>query len=105
MLKWDAALAAAALRHAQEMAKHQSISHQFPNERSLPARATKAGARFTSIAENVAQAPTAAELHRLWMSSSAHRANILDKDMNSVGIGVAQRNGNMFAVEDFSKSR
>jgi uncharacterized protein YkwD len=39
------------------------------------------------------------------MRSPQHRANILDSDMDSVGIGVAERNGQMFAVEDFCKAK
>lgn len=104
-LKWDAALAAAAAHHAKEMAKRGSLSHQFPGEPNFAARATKSGARFISISENVAEAPQASELHPMWMHSSAHRANILDQDMNSIGIGIAERNGTVFAVEDFSKAR
>jgi len=104
-LHWDPALAAAARLHAREMAEHRSISHQFYGEPSLAARATKAGSRFTALAENVAQAPSAAEVHRLWMNSSPHRANILDPQMNAIGIAVAERDGEMFAVEDFSRAR
>jgi uncharacterized protein YkwD len=104
-LKWDEALANAARRHAAEMAKHGTISHQFPGEPSLPARATKAGARFSSLAENVAQAPSPTAVHDLWMHSPPHRANLLDKDMDSIGMGVVERNGEVFAVEDFSKAK
>jgi len=39
------------------------------------------------------------------MHSPPHRANLLDKDMDSVGIGVVERNGELFAVEDFSKAK
>jgi uncharacterized protein YkwD len=104
-LRWDPALADAATRHAEAMAQRGYISHQFPGEPGFAARATKAGARFMSIAENVAEAPEASEIHQLWMHSSAHRANILDQDMNAVGIGVSERKGAVFAVEDFSKAQ
>ncbi|MGA8153261.1 MAG: CAP domain-containing protein [Terriglobales bacterium] len=104
-LKWDAALANAARRHAAEMASHGTISHQFPGEANLPSRATKAGVRFTSLAENVAMAPSGAAVHDLWMHSPPHRANLLDKDLDSVGVGVVSRNGELFAVEDFSKAK
>jgi hypothetical protein len=33
-----------------------------------------------------------------------HEANILDPDMDSAGIGIAERNGQLFAVEDFSQA-
>jgi uncharacterized protein YkwD len=38
------------------------------------------------------------------MKSAQHRANILDTAMDPAGIGVAERRGQMFAVEDFSKA-
>ena len=38
------------------------------------------------------------------MKSPLHRANILDTDMDSAGIGIAERNRQLFAVEDFSKA-
>jgi uncharacterized protein YkwD len=104
-LKWDEALASAARRHAIEMANHGTISHQFPGEPGLPARATKAGARFTSLAENIAQAPDSAAVHDLWMHSPPHRANLLDPTMDSIGVGAVERNGELFAVADFSKAQ
>ncbi len=103
-LKWDPALARAAHQHALQMAQHISLSHQFPGEPDLPARAAAAGSRFSSIAENVAEGPTAANIHAQWMKSAPHRANLLDTDLDSVGIAVAARNGQLFAVEDFSRA-
>ena len=91
-LRWNPALADAARRHAQLLAENKSLSHQFSGEPSLPARATKAGVHFTTIAENVAEAPSAADIHSLWMHSPHHRANILDRDLDSIGIAVSQRN-------------
>ena len=40
-----------------------------------------------------------------FLSSPKHRANILDTDMNSAGIGVVERDGELFAVEDFAQVR
>jgi uncharacterized protein YkwD len=39
------------------------------------------------------------------MKSVNHRANILDADMNSIGVGVAERGGQLFVVEDFADLR
>jgi uncharacterized protein YkwD len=100
-LQWNEALANAARRHAMEMANRGVISHQFPGEPSMPVRATRAGVHFSALAENVALAPTPLTIHDLWMHSPPHRANLLDKDMDSIGIGTVQRNGEVFAVEDF----
>ena len=104
-LHWNDALAAAARNHALEMAKRGAVSHQFPGEANLPTRARQAGVRFSSVAEDVDQGPNPRTIHQTLMASPPHRANILDSDMDSAGIGAIERNGQWFAVEDFSKSR
>lgn len=100
--QWDANLADAARTHAQAMAQRNTLSHQFPGEPPLQDRAREAGARFSMIAENVAEGPNTAGLHVQWMNSAAHRSNLLDPELNSIGISVMQRGGMLFAVEDFS---
>ncbi len=104
-LHWDEALAAAARQHAREMAKRQAVEHNFPGEPTLPSRASKAGARFISISENVVQAASDKAAHLEFMHSANHKANILDPDVDSVGIGVAERGGELFVVQDFSKAK
>jgi hypothetical protein len=101
-LHWDPALAAAAHQHALLMAQKNQLSHQFPGEPPMQDRAKQAGARFSMIAENVAQGPTVPGLHTQWMNSAPHRANLLDPDLNAVGISVVQSGNMLFAVEDFS---
>jgi len=102
-LRWNEALAEAAQRHAEEMARHNSVSHTLPGEPSLASRVTRAGAHFSWISENIVQSTSAAGAHEQFMKSPNHRANILDGDMNSVGIGIAERHGQLFVVEDFAK--
>jgi len=58
-LKWDDALANAARQHAELMAEQKSLSHGFLGELSLPSRATRAGARFSWLSDNVAAGPNA----------------------------------------------
>jgi hypothetical protein len=101
-LKWSGSLAGAARQHALRMAAQNSLSHQLPGEPSMADRASQAGARFSSLAENVAEGPSAESIHQQWMNSPPHRANLLDAQLDSVGIAVAERNGVLFAVEDFS---
>src|SRR5215470_5009144 len=100
--QWDANLAAAARVHAQRMAQHYAISHQFAGEQPLQVRAMQAGARFSLIAENVAEGPSPQGLHTQWMRSAPHRANLLDRELNSIGIAVVQSGNLYFAVQDFS---
>jgi uncharacterized protein YkwD len=120
-LRWDNALANAAHDHALLMAQRNALSHQFPGEPPLQDRARVAGARFTEIAENVAEGLSAAVIHSSWMHSPPHRANLLDPELTAIGIavvGTARRDdasaagaglaggatGMLFAVEDFSQS-
>jgi hypothetical protein len=103
-LRWDAALYKAADGHAREMAARASISHQYPGEPELGARARAAGARFSEIAENVAEAPTAVRIHDAWMNSPGHKANLLDPRLDSVAIRVLSRDGQLYAVQDFDRS-
>jgi hypothetical protein len=102
LLKWDPALAQAASEHADMMAQQPALSHQYPGEPDLVARAGAAGAHFRSIAENVALAPTPQALEKEWMNSAPHRANLLNPAMNVIGVGLVKRGGNYYAVEDFA---
>jgi uncharacterized protein YkwD len=101
-LKWNAKLASAARSHAQKMAQAGMLSHQFSGEMDMGMRIRVAGLRFRSAAENVALGPSAAVLHQEWMSSPAHRENILDPELDSLGVAVVRQNGQLFAVQDFA---
>lgn len=104
LLHRDPELARAAAEHAQEMAAHGSISHQFPGEAELTDRGASAGVSFSVISENVAEAPSAVEIHDMWMHSEHHRENLLDPAIDAAGISVIARNGELYAVEDFAKT-
>ncbi len=103
-LQWDDALATAAREHAARMAQQNILSHQLPGEPPVQDRATRAGARFSLIAENIAVAPNPATIHSAWMHSPHHRENILDPQLNVVGIAVIKGSNGLFAVQDFSQS-
>ena len=100
----DPVLAQAAFYHARQMAAHDKISHQFPGEPDLSARGARVGARFSLITENVAEAPESTMIHELWMHSKGHRENLLDPNVDSVGISVVVHDHRFFAVEDFART-
>ena len=100
----DPQLARAATQHAQAMAAHGTISHQFPGEAELSARASSAGERISVVSENVGEAPSAVKNHDMWMHSTGHRTNLLDPAIDSAGISVIARGGELYAVEDFAKT-
>jgi hypothetical protein len=103
-LRWDAALYRAAQDHAREMAARETISHQFSGENELEVRGRYEGAHFSLIAENVAMAPSVTTVHTAWMNSPGHRANLLDRRVDSVGISVLRRGNELYAVQDFDRS-
>jgi hypothetical protein len=111
-LRWNANLATAAHAHALLMAQRNTLSHQFSGEAPLQDRARSAGARFTAVAENVAEGPSAEMIHASWMHSPPHRANLLDPELTDIGIAVAVgapgpgsgRGPMLFAVQDFSQA-
>ena len=100
--KWSEPLAIAARKHAALMAKADELSHQLAGEPALDERTAKAGARFSSVGENVAIGPDATAIHTGWMESPGHRANILDAHFTALGVGVIEGEGQFYAVEDFS---
>lgn len=97
-------LASAATQHARLMAEHAGISHQFPGEPELTNRGASAGVAFSAISENVAEAPNVVQIHDMWMHSEHHRENLLDPSIDSAGISVVIRDGELYAVEDFAKT-
>ena len=101
LLRRDPQLARAAAGHAREMAAHRSISHQFQGEAELTDRGASVGVPFSVISENVGEAPSAVQIHDMWMHSEHHRANLLDPSIDSAGISVIARGGELYAVEDF----
>lgn len=105
-LVWDPALAQAARIHAERMQKEGGKGeHQYPGESALTERAAAAGARFSTISENVAGADTRVEtIANAWIKSAVHSANILNPHHDHIGIAVLRDHGTLYAVEDFSKS-
>jgi len=86
------------------MAAHGGISHQFAGEPELTNRGAHAGVAFSLISENVGEAPSAVKIHDMWMHSEHHRENLLDPSINVAGISVINRDGELYAVEDFART-
>ena len=101
-LQWDPALAEAARRHCQLMAREGPISHQYPGEPDVTHRAAAAGARFSLIEENIAIGSSPEEIQNEWLHSPPHRANMLNPDVDRIGTAVVEARGVLYTVEDFS---
>jgi uncharacterized protein YkwD len=104
-LKMDEGLSRAARVHAAKMAREGQLSHQFFGEPSLILRLSASSPLHLERAgENVAVAPTADEAHHALMSSPPHRDNLLNKDFNVAGIGVARKGAQIYVAQDFGAS-
>lgn len=101
-LRWSQELADAAQAHDELMVQHNDLQHQFSGEADLPTRAGQAGAHFHAVAENIALGPDVGDLERQWMHSTLHRANILDAEMDIIGIALIRNRGEVWAVVDFA---
>jgi hypothetical protein len=104
LLQWDPALAAAALNHCRRMAVEGEIAHRYGGELSLTERAGQAGAHFSLIEENVAVGSYPALIHQSWMHSPDHRTNLLNPQVDHVGIAAVATRGVIYAVADYSRA-
>lgn len=104
-LTWNPALAAAAQRHADDMASNNYFSHNSRNGAKFTARIRNAGYRYRFAAENIAAGQqTPDEVVTGWMESPGHRANILNCRLKEIGIGYGFNDGSAFGsywVQDF----
>lgn len=100
-LQWDPALAEAARQHCLRMAAEGPIAHRYDGEPDLDTRAAGAGAHFSLIEENVAFGPSPERIHEMWMNSPGHRANLLSKAVDRVGVAVVASRGALYAVADY----
>ena len=89
-LRPDPALSRAAWEHAQRMVASGTLSHQLPGEPDIIVRVQQVGLHCSTVAENVAEAPTTGQINDEWMHSPAHRANLLDPRVNTVGIAIVR---------------
>jgi hypothetical protein len=102
-LRWDKALAEAARKHTLRMVAEGPIAHQYPGELNVSERAGLTGAHFDLIEENVAVGPTPTAIHDGWMQSKEHRENMLNPEVDSVGIAVVASRGVLYATADYSR--
>lgn len=90
ILECDRALTAAARAHSEDMCARGFFGHLSPDGTPPQTRATRAGARFLRIGENIAAGPAdALDVHREWLASPTHRTNLLNATYVRVGVGYA----------------
>ena len=85
-------------------AKAQSWARKMAAEQQLSHSNMAAGidGRWSRLGENVAAGSSVVEMHRALMSSSGHRARILDGGYTHVGIGIAKgADGRLYTAQVF----
>ena len=89
-LSYDASLADAARGHSEDMGRQDYFSHTSLDGRSPGDRIEDAGYTWNTYGENIAAGqPTPEDVIDSWMSSSGHRANILNPNFCDIGVGYA----------------
>ncbi len=79
-------VSSAAQVRAQELTK--SFSHTRPDGRGFETALKEAGVSYRSAGENIAYGQTSPQqVMESWMNSAGHRANILNPNYTSIGVG------------------
>ena len=102
-LKWDDDLARVASDWSAQMARSGNFAH-----RDLGAAGSLPGmSKFSALGENIAWVEgypnMGNQLHVGWMKSEGHRANMLQRGFDSVGIGVVCSGGRAWATQNFGR--
>jgi uncharacterized protein YkwD len=97
--KEDPVCMAAAVDHAQDMARNSYFNHFGPGGSSPTSRYKRrntTGQRVIRVTENIARGngTTPESALRMWLDSSGHRKHLVGTEMNHIGVGVA--NGSCF---------
>jgi uncharacterized protein YkwD len=89
-LTWDSKLAAAALAHSKDMAKHDHFAHRGRGGTQVGERAARQGYRWRRIGENIATGQGSPE-HVVagWLASPRHCANIMESGFSEMGAAFA----------------
>jgi uncharacterized protein YkwD len=87
-VRTDSRLTAAAQAHSEDMSARGYFSHTTPEGVGFAERDRRAG-YSSPAAENIARGPSEPEaVMRMWMESRGHRANILNCNLSTIGVGV-----------------
>lgn len=87
----DPRLGQVARQHSLDMQRSGFVGHVSPRTGSASDRIKRAKFAALRLTENVARAYSVEDAHRGLMSSPGHRRNILDPEVDLLGIGVAVR--------------
>jgi uncharacterized protein YkwD len=96
-LKLDPQLSKVAMKQTRSMTNQNRLFHT-PN---LGERVTN----WTKLGENVGYGGTVRSIHRMFMRSSGHKANVLNRDFRFVGVGTKKAHGYLWVTVVFQATR
>jgi uncharacterized YkwD family protein len=101
----DPALVKTARLKSQDMVDKNYFSHQSPTYGSPFDMMKQFGITYTTAGENIACNQSVSAAHTAFMNSAGHRANILNKNFNYIGVGIANGGpcGKMFTQQFIGK--
>jgi len=91
-LRLDPELSKAARLHTWEMIRKSRLHHT--SDERLRARVTN----WVILGENVGMGPGVTSLHKAFMDSPTHRANVMRADYNHVGVGARFKDGRLWVT-------
>lgn len=107
MLWTDGAIAEVARQHSRAMRDNGFVGHVGPDGKTIADRLREAGIPFTMASENVVRVPAghdpAGAAHDWLMDSPPHRANILNGEFDTDGIGGVTGNDSIYFTQVFVK--
>ncbi|MDX1449482.1 MAG: CvpA family protein [Acidimicrobiia bacterium] len=100
-LAWSDALAEVALAHAMDMYVNGYVSHVSPTTGNVGDRVRAARIPLSVVGENLALAATPRAVHAGFMESDGHRANLLRRSFDRVGVGAVDGPLGLMVVQVF----
>ncbi len=91
-LTLDPRLTQAAMAHARDLVRTRRFDHRGSDGSRVSDRVTRTGYRWSTVAENLAEARTSspAVVVDMWMHSRGHRENLLNRRCTQMGIAHAR---------------
>lgn len=101
-LTLDAKLCQGATLKSKDMAENNYFSHNSPTYGSPFEMMKDQGITYRTAGENIAKNTSVKGAHTAFMNSSGHRANILNKSFNKVGLGFYQKGQYLYVTQWFT---
>jgi uncharacterized protein YkwD len=107
---WNDQLAAAALRHSQDMALHHFFEHRGSDGSTAAERVARAGYAWHRVGENIASGqPTPEEAVEGWLDSPGHCGNLMTAGFTDMGaayfVSPDSKTGRIYWTQDFGARR